>query len=295
MLATSSAPLLGITWFIGVHLISSHLNVIARLLSESFHPTQLVVFYHLGALPWVLWWNRSCGKKILHTTQHKLHLIRAVLECAGFILTLTALTLLPLPVHGALILVTPIVAVFMATFLLKEHLTRYTILALGGGLVGAMLLAIPGGQDLAQTELLGIGLMLGASLCFGTCACLIRKLASHDAPSVIVFYMVCFTGLFAIPFAVPFWRWPSGDYWAIIFVLGLMVYALQFAVTKALSYATVGTLAPFMFVSPLAASLLGWLVFDETLDLSTAIGALVIFLSAVYAVRHALQPGTTHP
>jgi len=64
------------------------------------------------------------------------------------------------------------------------------------------------------------------------------------------------------------------------------VFALlgQYAITRSIAVADARVVQPFDFSRLITAALLGWLVFDETSDIYTWAGALVIFGASYYVI-----------
>tara|TARA_B110000046_G_C13000224_1_gene401857 strand:- start:1285 stop:2184 length:900 start_codon:yes stop_codon:yes gene_type:complete len=121
---------------------------------------------------------------------------------------------------------------------------------------------------------IGLG-MLSASIS-GIAYTAIVKLKETDAPISIVLYFP----MISIPVMtlLCFFKFvmPSGIEWLLLLVIGLFTQFAQVLLTKALHLGSSSVIIPFQYLGIIYALLVGYLVFDERLNLFVNIGVFLI-------------------
>jgi drug/metabolite transporter (DMT)-like permease len=272
----------GILWFISAGLLSTLINTLMRVLTSDFdyHPLQLVFFYSvMGAMTYL----PSVLKHRTHYLPHnsRLYLLRAFLEVGGFTLSFYALTLLPFATFTTLMFTVPIIGAVAAVWFLEEEMNRNKWLGLILGFIGIVIVSKP---DMEMIHW-AIALPLIASLCFAFCGVCIRKMALTDPPVRIAFVTLCLMSCITLPLAITHWQTPTMKHLPYLALLAIMAGSVQFSVGQALAKIKLTTAQPFMFLNLLWSSLLGWMVFDESVALATIIGGGVIIAGIIVSVR----------
>ena len=189
---------------------------------------------------------------------------------------------------------TPISVTVMAAFILKEKITRVTLVCLALALTGTFVVTM--GQT-GQGELAGILLVLVSVLCWGAASVYMRQLTAKYPPILVTTYGMAISLLFHIPVGifcaatqpVTF----SLPVLAVLLYLGLVGSGLsQFTWTKSLSVLPASTCSLFYPLQPVFSALLGAFVLGESFHTSFFIGLLLISadvaLSTWQARRQAL-------
>ena len=70
--------------------------------------------------------------------------------------------------------------------------------------------------------------------------------------------------------------------WALC-IMGVLAVMAQMCLTKGYSLAPAGQVGPFSYGNVVFAALLGWLIWDETLDGLTIVGAVLTCLAGIIA------------
>jgi drug/metabolite transporter (DMT)-like permease len=279
----------GILWFMGSGFLSVCINTLMRVLTTDFHyhPLQLVFFYSImGAamyLPHVL--RHRADYRL---ERPRLYVARALLEIGGFTLVFYSLTLLHFATMTVLMFTVPIIGALAAVWLLGESMTRNKWLGLLLGFGGICVVANPDVNALQWAVILP----LGASLCFAFCAVCIRKLASSgQAPSKIAFTTLTLMALLSSPLALTHWHTPDVADTPYLLLLAVMVGAVQFCVGQALQKIPLTTAQPFMFFNLIWSSLIGFVLFDESVALATFLGSCLIVSGVALSVRRDSNAG----
>lgn len=282
-----------IGWILVTGFLTISIITLGKFLSEppnSFHAFQVVFFYNALALIFFLPTFLKRGFT-LKTARTRLYASRAMLEFTAFSLTFYGVSHLALPVHTAISFIAPLMGSVTAVLILKEKNYMYRWLALCIGFAGVLMVSRPWR---AGFDLLPVAAMIGAALCFAFCDVCIKRLTKTEPSSRVAFYMVSMTAAIALPFALWKWKMPEVSHIPWLFLLGLMVALVQYAVSKAFSKGDVTLILPFFFFNIVWSSLFAYFLFGEKLDQPTAMGAAVIIGATLYAAYQSRRLGLKH-
>lgn len=190
---------------------------------------------------------------------------------------------------------TPVSVTVMAVWILKERITSTKVICLVLALAGTAV--VTSGAD-NQGDLLGIGAVLLAVVCWGAASVYMRRLTASYPPILITTYSMASSLIFHIPAGIlsatlqPVVISPMTA--AVVLYLGLIGSGLsQFTWTKCLSLLPASTCSLFYPLQPTFSALLGALILREQVRPAFFIGLLLIsadvILSAGEARRQARE------
>ena len=251
-------------------------------------PAEMIVFFrNLFGLVFVLPMAARSGLSELRTRRPLLHLLRAgsgVCAMFGFFYVIAHL---PLAEATLVKLTTPIFLPLIALAWLGEAIGRMTVVAIGVGLLGVMLILQPGTDAFNPAALAGLGAAAFAALA-KVC---IRRMADTEPPARVVFYFAVFSTLIsALPLLALDVR-PPVTAWAWVVLLGALGTTGQLLVTRAYQLATPGEVGPYTYTSVVFASLLGWALWGETLAATVVAGSALVIGAGLLN----LHASTGHP
>ncbi|MFP5440947.1 MAG: DMT family transporter [Gammaproteobacteria bacterium] len=184
---------------------------------------------------------------------------------------------LPLAEATLVKLTTPFFMPLIAWFWLKEKIGRRNATAIVVGFIGVLFILRPGAATFDPDALVGIAAAVLASVAMVA----IREMNDAEPPDRIVFHftLVC-TLVSAIPLL---WGWQAPDValWPWLVAMGVFGTIGQLLITRAFQVAPPGRIGPFTYTSVVFAALLGALVWDEVLLVTTVIGSVLIFVAGV--------------
>ena len=193
-----------------------------------------------------------------------------------------ALTDIPLADATALIFITPIIVTILSPFMLKEHVgvRRWVAVIIGFG--GVLLIVQPGFQEVRMGTLAG----LTAGLLFGLFSISSRVLARQDDPLLTVFYTALVGAVGLVPAIPAFFVMPAvADIWPFLGMLGLAGLG-QVMMMYAFVAAPAVVVTPFIYVTILAASAIGYFFFGDFPDALSWVGVVILIAVGIYiAVR----------
>jgi drug/metabolite transporter (DMT)-like permease len=174
-----------------------------------------------------------------------------------------------------LILLEPVTILVLAWFFLHEAIRPVQFLGVGIGLVGASFLVFEGGSlgDLFGGEHLGGNAILALhAVLWGCCTPLAKPISAKHDPFEVTYLTMVFAGLPLIPalwFDVGRWQAGPGLVPAILWtlMLGLLIsFVGSLLWLGSLRHLQAATVAPMVFIQPVAGVLAGWLWLDERLS-----------------------------
>lgn len=244
-------------------------------------PNEVIVFIrNVVGLAIMMPWLASSGMPSLRTRVFHLHLLRAAIGLGAMYCFFYALAHLHLAEGMLLKMTAPIFMPIVAWLWLSERLPTLAILAIPLGFTGVALVLRPEG-DYSWVAIVGV---LGGLLA-AIAQTSLRRLGRSEPTLRVVFY---FSLLAALISAVPMiWAWqtPTPSQWVLLLVIGATGTFGQLLLTRGYAVAPAGRLAPFIYFSVIFGALYGYLLWGEQLHLSFAVGAMMIAIAGISAVR----------
>lgn len=224
----------------------------------------------------------------LRTARPWVHARRGALGTVGMFLTLGVVQLLPLAEATVLGFTTPIFAVILAAFVLREPVGPWRWTAVLLGLAGILVIT---GIDRSHLPLGGVAVGIGAAFMVALVSIQLRDLGRTEEPVTIVFYF----SAFSLPALAPLLLWSdlthSGAEWLMILGIGITGLIGQILLTASLRLGSVASVVVMDYSSFAWATLWGWLVFAQLPPSTTWFGAPVIIAAGTIIAwrEHVLQ------
>lgn len=242
-------------------------------------PTQEVAFFRnafglLVLLPVLL----RPGHAPLRTQQLSRYLLRSTLGLASMLCGFWALGHLPLSQAVSLSYSTPLFVTIAAVLWLGEKVRFRRWAAVIAGFIGVLVIVRPGAHGFDAGSLIAVL----AAMISAVVAIQIKQLTRVDGPDTVVFYTYVFWVPLSLVPALFVWVWPSGIGWLWLLATGVMGTIGQLFWTRALKLGEVSALTPISFTQLPLVVVLGWLLFGETLDRWTLLGAAIILAANAY-------------
>lgn len=209
------------------------------------------------------------GRALLRTHSLRGQLLRGALMILSTLGFFSVLKRVPLAEATAMNFMAPVFLMALAPWLLREPHRLHRWLGVLLGFTGMLLVVRPG----AGLDAIGVALGLATAVVFAAFQIVTRRLAMDDP--LTTNYYGGLTGTVVLTLALPwFWQWPtlSPAQWLLLAstgVTGAIGHGLQSA-AYARTPATL--LAPYSYLQILSATALGWAVFGQLPDATTALG-----------------------
>lgn len=255
------------------------LMAIAIRYATRYVPTQEVAFFRnafglLTLLPMLL----RPGHGSLRTQQLPRYFLRSAIGLASMLCGFWAIGHLPLSQAISLSYSTPLFLTIAAVLWLGEKVRIRRWAAVIAGFIGVLVIVRPGSHGFEAASLIAVL----AALLSALVAIQIKQLTRIDGPDTVVFYTYVFWVPLSLVPALFVWVWPAGIAWLWLLLTGVMGTAGQLLWTRALKLGEVSALTPISFTQLPLVVVMGWLLFGETLDRWTVLGALIILGSNAY-------------
>jgi len=257
-------------------------DAIAKLLTSSFHPVQIIWFRQLGLLIGVLVLLGMKGPAILHTKQLGLQLTRGALVVGSSILFVFAVRYVALVDAVAASFVAPFFLTIAGALILKEKIGIRRWSAVVVGFIGAVIVIRPGMGVIHPAAML----VVVAAALYASRQIIGRLLADTDKTiTTIAYTALTASAIISLPLAF-YWTSPvSLTQWLLLLSMALVASLGEILIIKALEVAEAHVVAPIHYTLIIWGSFYGFLVFGQLPDYWTLLGALIIVLAGLYTLR----------
>ena len=210
-------------------------------------------------------------------------ILRGLGEVLGVLGFISALALIPLSTASAILQATPLVVTLGAALFLGETVGWRRWSAIFVGLGGVLLIIRPGMDSFDPLTILAVIAVFGLA---------VRDIATRRTPSSISSMQLSFLGFAVIIPAGPLLLWTNNAAllplspmnW--IFLLSALFVGIfaYYAIVAAMRVGEVSFVTPFRYTRLLFALIIGIVIFRESPDWLTLLGAGIIVLSGIYTV-----------
>ena len=260
----------------GVFCMAS-MDVMAKILGHSV-PVAQIVWLRFVSQALLVGGGLIIARRALFTSAHiKLHMLRGLATTFSSYMFFLGIIYLPLADATALIQLGPVMVTLGAVFVLGETIGRRRIVAIAVAFLGAMLIIRPGSSVMSPASAFP---MLGA-VGF-TFYALATRFVRSDGPWTALFLQGVFGTMFS-SLLVPFFWQPIAlaDAPAVAALVGFGILG-HLLMIRAFAAAPAGDIAPYGYAGLLFAVTFGLLLFGETPDGITLLGAVVIVTAGIY-------------
>lgn len=256
-------------------------DAIAKLLVERYDPFQIVFLRNLIALPMVsavvLY---MIGMSGFVTSHLRIHALRGILMLAGGYTFFKGLEALALAEATALVFSAPIFITALSVPLLGEEVGWRRWIAVLVGFVGVLIIVQPGGATFQLASLY----VICTAVFYALFMISARLLGQRESMWTMMFFVMLFPMLYAVPFAVAVWIPVRASDLSLFVVLALFGALGITLIGQAFRFAPAAVVAPFDYTALIWASLFGWLIWRDTPEMWTLVGASVIVFSGIFIV-----------
>ncbi|WP_417256321.1 DMT family transporter [Celeribacter halophilus] len=259
---------------------STH-DVVIKFLGGTYAPFQIIFFSTLFSFPLVMFMlirDRSEGH--LRPVHPWWTLFRTLAAMCNTLAAFYAFSVLPLAQVYALIFATPLVITILSIPVLGERVGFHRWAAVVMGLVGVMVVLRPGSTEITPGHLAAL-----SCAGFGAFASVVvRKVGREERTAVLMLYPLI-ANFLVMGLAMTFFYKPL----PLLDLGGIgMVSILGFSGGVILIFAyrasEAAIVAPMQYSQIIWATIFGYFIFGEKVDLPTVVGASIIILSGLYIV-----------
>jgi drug/metabolite transporter (DMT)-like permease len=267
----------GAVWMVGSMLAFSGMAVLIKLLGPDVGVGTLIFWRSVAGVAATLPFALKAGPEVWRSPRPWRLALRSCYGTVGFFAGFYALVHLPLADSQALSFSRTLFITVLAVFLLGEKVAWRRWTAVGIGFLGVLLMTRPG----AAMEPATLAALVSA-LAFAFALVTIKDLTRDHASLTLVLYANVFTTLAGLPFLVIDPVVPSLPQIGLLLAMGVMGVMAQNCYVRALALGDASLMGLIDYVRLPLMALAGWLVFAETPDAMTLIGAGVVIASTLY-------------
>ena len=273
-----SANLIGIALIVAATLVMILQHSLVKALAAEMSILEIVFFRTATAVLFFLPWMLRSGLAIFRTERIGLHILRATFQTFSAFGFFLGLAIVPLATVTALHFMTPIFAVLIGIFILGERVSVRRWSAILAGFVGTMLILRPGVSTVGYGELL----VLGSAVAWACAIIVIKVLSRTDTSVTITAYMYVLMTPATLIAASFDWTWPTLEQYGWLVAIGLTGALGHVLTAEALKRGDTHVVTPFDFFRLIWATLIGILLFGESVDNFVWIGGTIVIASVSY-------------
>ena len=278
---TAKENLRGVAFMILAMFIFAIVDGIAKYLTQSFHPLQVVWVRQAGLFAGAIFFLLLHGKTIIYSQHISLQIVRGLCAALSAVLFIFGISMVPLADATAVTFVAPLFVVIIGALFLKEPVGIHRWSAVIIGFIGTLLIIRPGFEGFNIALFLPV---IAASF-FALRQIISRYLAASDSlattlcyTAVTSFAVMCLPALFV-------WTTPSSfEALLLMIILALLGLCGEMLVIKALSTGLAVVVAPMHYTILIWTSLYGYLFFHQLPDGFTWAGGGIIIATGLYTL-----------
>ena len=269
----------GVIWMIIATFFFAFMGMFVKLGSPYFSEIELVFYRSFISLILII--LIIVNKKIsLKTNFKKLHFYRSFVGFLSLLAFFYAISHLPLSTAISLNYTSPLFVALLITFFLNKKPSFYVCCLLLIGFFGAFLILKP--TLIGNSAFAGfIGLLSGFGA--GLAYLFMAQLGKVNEPDTrVVFYFTLLSSICAgLLMLLEDTNSEIFQHWWLLLGLGVSATIAQLALTKAYRVGNTLKNAGLSYLTILFSSILGLIVFSETLDVLSLVGILLIIISGI--------------
>ena len=280
-MSTDARPVAGIMLTIAAMVSLASADAIAKHLTLTYAIVQILwIRYLLYAAFGIGAAYQEGGRKGFVSRNVTLQLARATLLVVANIVIVFSFSRLPLADVHAVIAVAPLAVTAASVLFLHEIVEGRRWIAIALGFAGVLLIVQP---SVGVFDPIALTPLAGAALY--TCYQILTKLVTRNDGAGTTQFYTGLVGLFWFSLAVPFvWKDPALGDWVWLCAAAIVGTMAHVLIVMGLNFAPASTVQPFNYAMLVAATILGYVFFDEVPDISTVVGACVVVGAGLYVI-----------
>ncbi|AXH10079.1 EamA/RhaT family transporter, type 1 [Malaciobacter halophilus] len=271
----------GVLFMLLSALISALNGAVAKLLSETMDPIEVVFYRNLLGVLIILYSIKKFKVKIDTSKLHLLFL-RGIFGSLAMLLFFYTIATIPLGEAVVLNKTSPFFVTILAYYLMKESISTTTFFALIVGFLGIIFIMKPFGIEVSYEHILGVLGGFFAAAAYAT----IRKIKNiYDARVIMLSFMgigmIIPFGLFLFTPFVQFHLYSNPTIWFLIIFMAIISTASQWFLTRAYSLSKASIVGVVSYSNIPFAVGFGVLLGDSLPDLYTLLGIILIIIGGI--------------
>lgn len=278
-----SNPTLGIWMMIATVATFAVQDGFARYLAGEYNTLMVVMvrYWVFAGFVTLLALRRPDGMRAAIRTKRPLaHALRGVLLVTEICLIVWGFTLIGLIESAAVFATCPLLVAGMSGIFLGEKISPARWATLAVGLVGVIVILRPGMGVFTPAALLP----LAAAFMFAAYSVLTRLTTREEATFPAFFWPGVIGAGLATLIGVPNWEPVAAAHWPLLFTYAGLSVLSHWLLLKCYEATEASRVQPYAYLQIVFASIIGLMVFDETLAPMVALGAAIVVGAGLFAL-----------
>ena len=218
--------------------------------------------------------------------QKGLLLLRGFLGTIALFCIFKAITILPIATATVIQYTYPTFTVICAYFILKEYIFKRILFSVGLGWLGIVLVSRPEWTSNSNQidTLIAISIALLGALMTSLAYICVRKLSASENALVIIYYFPLVSIPASLPLIINNFVMPNGTDWIWILGIGFFTQIGQLCITQGLRLIPAGQATSLNYSQVIFSSVLGWLIFNETITREIYLGGICVLISTIISM-----------
>ncbi len=281
MLKDRHPALVAAFWMTGALFSFMAMAVSGRELSQDLTTFQILFFRSLIGVLLIGALIARSGWAQLKTNRTGGHLMRNIAHFGGQYGWFYGLAFIPLAEVIAIEFTTPIWTALLAWMLLGERLTLPRLTALVFGVSGLLLILRPGMGSLHPAALAVLAGAVGYAISYIQT----KSLSATETPLCILFYMTMMQLPFGLVPSLMDWKTPELNNLPWILLVAVTAMSAHYCMARAFKLADATVVVPMDFMRLPLIAVVGYLFYEEVIDLPVALGAGLMLAGNLINIR----------
>lgn len=261
-----------------IFLASMHSMV--RYAGGDMHPFVLVFFRNLFSFVIVIPLLMRAGRGALKSSNYGLLFSRGAVGITAMLAWFYSLAYVPITEATALSFTAAIFTALTAIAFLGERVRFRRWAAIICGFTGVLVVLRPDTDNFNPLMLL----ILFSAMFWALSITMIKHLSKTDTPTSLVAWMSILLTLLSFPLALYYWQWPVGEQWLWLIAIGALGTLGNLCMVRALALADITAVMSIDFFRLVWGALIGIYFFGDQMQVTTWLGAAIIFASGLYII-----------
>ena len=281
MLENVSPVIRAALWMGGALTSFMAMAVAGRELSSELNTFQILFFRSLVGLVVVSLLLQKSGWGQIKSGRPGIQFIRNIFHYGGQYGWFYGIAFIPLAEVFAIEFTVPIWTVLLAAVILGEKITKFKVAAVVLGFIGVLVILRPGSVPVSVAAFA----VLACAFCYATAHTLTKLLTRTDSPLCIIFYMTVIQLPLGLLGALDNWKWPTMEAWPWLVLVGATALSAHYCMARAFKLADATVVVPMDFLRLPLVAVVGYLFYNEALDVWVAVGAAIVFVGSYINVK----------
>ena len=276
-------------WMLGAIIAFTLTAVAGKEVASLLSVSQLILYRNICGLLLLVILFKRIRPNAFRTSHKKLHGLRNSTHFFGQWCWFYGIAMLPLANVFAIEFTVPIWTAIFAWLLLSEQFTKGRVAATILGFIGVLVILRPGIQIIDSAS----WVVLFGALGYAMAHTMTKKLAGKDDVYTLLFYMhLMQLPLACLVFGLDLYfnassrlELPNNRTLMFIVITAVAAILAHFCMAKALSKGDAMLVMPIDFLRLPLAALVGWLVYQEAVDIWLVVGAVIMLLGNMLALK----------